>query len=72
MQSDSAGAHQLLRERAAAELLSVSHRTLQRWRVTGDGPPFRKIGRRIAYHVGDLEVWINQRKHTSTTEYLEE
>ena len=37
---------QFLTERETAKLLRVSARTLQRWRLTGDGPPFCAFGGR--------------------------
>ena len=55
---------QLLREQEAAELLGVSHRTLQRWRCTGEGPPFIRCGpRAIGYCRRDLLRWIVERRH---------
>lgn len=50
---------ELLRPREAAERLRLSPRTLDRWRISGDGPPFVRLGRRaVAYRVADLEQWI--------------
>ena len=63
----------VLRERAAAALLGVSHRTLQRWRCTGEGPPFVRCGiRAVGYLREDLEVWIQNRRHQSTSQYKED
>lgn len=57
----------LLDEKAAAERLGLSPRTLQAWRVSGGGPVYRKIGRRVAYAVSDLVVFVDAgaRRHTS-------
>lgn len=53
-----ARAQVLLDEQAAAEFLSISGRTLQRWRNFGSGPAFVRIGvRRIGYRLSDLEAW---------------
>ena len=47
-----------LTEDQAAETLHVAPRTLQRWRVTGDGPAFCRIGpRRVAYRSSDVDAW---------------
>jgi Helix-turn-helix domain len=47
-----------LDEAATARLLNVGQRTLQRWRSTGDGPPFIRAGvRRILYSSDAIEVW---------------
>jgi predicted DNA-binding transcriptional regulator AlpA len=58
----------LLNQREAAEFLRLSERTLERFRLTGDGPPFVKTGRRVAYRPEDLECWIEDRLCTSTSE----
>ncbi len=33
----------------------ISPRTLERWRWTGDGPRFLKIGGRVIYRIEDVE-----------------
>jgi helix-turn-helix protein len=45
----------LLDERAAAEILGVVPATLCKWRATGEGPPYLKIGRRRLYDPADLK-----------------
>ena len=35
----------------------ISHRTLERWRWTGRGPAFLKIGGRVVYRVADVEAF---------------
>ncbi|WP_237213992.1 helix-turn-helix transcriptional regulator [Falsiroseomonas oryziterrae] len=46
----------------AARLLGVHVRSLERWRVTGDGPAFVRIGlRRVGYRVSDIEAWLDAR-----------
>jgi predicted DNA-binding transcriptional regulator AlpA len=58
----------LLSQRQAADLLCLSERTLERWRVSGDGPSFIKLGRRVAYRECDLIEWVESRRRTSTSE----
>lgn len=41
----------------AAHFLGIGWRKLQRLRVAGEGPRFRRHGRLIYYHVDDLEIW---------------
>ena len=45
----------------AAHYLKLSPRTLDRQRLTGKGPRFRKFGRRVIYAIEDLEAWANAR-----------
>ncbi len=55
-----------------AALLHISPRTLERFRVSGDGPPFIKAGRRVLYRQSDLETWIASRLCHSTSEGAEQ
>ena len=60
--------HTLLMQREAAALLRLSERTLERWRVTGEGPHFARLGRRIGYRLEDIDAWIASRIVASTSE----
>jgi hypothetical protein len=57
----------------AADYLRLSPRTLEKQRVIGGGPRFRKFGRRVMYAVTDLDTWADQRcfEATSDPEYAE-
>lgn len=52
----------------AAAFLRLSPRTLEKQRVVGGGPRFRKFGRRVVYALADLECWADARSFGSTTE----
>ena len=39
----------------AARYLGLSHWTLKRYRVTGDGPVFYRLGGRVRYRREDLD-----------------
>ncbi|WP_400564390.1 helix-turn-helix domain-containing protein [Pseudomonas aeruginosa] len=58
----------------AAEYLRLSPRTLEKQRVIGGGPRFRKFGRRVMYAVVDLDTWADSRSFeaTSDPEYAEQ
>jgi excisionase family DNA binding protein len=58
-----------LAPKEAAYFLNVSIRTLERWRASGYGPPFHKVGRKILYLKSDLEEWITEKTYRSTSEY---
>lgn len=68
----SAPARYLTNDEAAA-FLRLSPRTLEKQRVIGGGPRFRKFGRRVMYAVTDLEAWADARSFeaTSDPEYTE-
>ena len=53
----------------AGALLRVSKSYLDKLRVYGGGPPFRRFGRKILYLKSDLETWANERRFGSTSEY---
>lgn len=36
---------------------NISHRTLERWRWTGEGPQFVKLGGRVVYRLDDVEAY---------------
>jgi predicted DNA-binding transcriptional regulator AlpA len=51
-----------------AEILRAgSSRTLERWRTTGTGPAFVKIGRRVGYRQSAINAYLQQqtRRHTA-------
>lgn len=52
----------------AAAFLRLSPRTLEKYRVIGGGPPFRKLGRRVFYVGADLTAWAERRACDSTSD----
>ena len=54
--------------RAAAAHLGLSPRTLDRYRVSGEGPAFYKLGTRVRYRLADLEAWAESRRRRSTSD----
>jgi DNA-binding transcriptional regulator YiaG len=49
-----------------AERLNVSLRSVERWRVSGEGPRYIRAGaRRILYPVPEVEAWEASRLHAS-------
>lgn len=56
----------LMSTKQLAKVLGLSPQTLEKWRVTGGGPVFQKIGRAVRYDWGDVEVWMAGRRVKST------
>jgi hypothetical protein len=52
----------------AAKRLSISHRTLEKMRCTGGGPPFHKFGGKVLYAEADLEAWATAQRRVSTSD----
>jgi excisionase family DNA binding protein len=61
-------AETFLTEAELAALLKVSPRTLQRWRVEGTGPKFRRHGRRVRYSRADVLAWSDTTAALSTSQ----
>jgi hypothetical protein len=57
-----------VRTHEAARLLSLSARTLEKYRCHGTGPVFRKLGGRVVYSIDDLEAWADQSACRSTSD----
>lgn len=47
---------------------NISHRTLERWRWTGEGPRFVKLGGRVVYRLKDIEDYEREQIRASTTD----
>ena len=58
-----------LRTPEAATYCGSSASTFEKLRLTGGGPIYSKIGRRVVYRIDDLDVWLasNRRRSTSDT-----
>ena len=66
-------------ERALAEFLTPKElavfinrpeRTIERWRLTGDGPKFHRMGRLVRYRKSDAEAWLAARTFRSRADEL--
>ena len=51
--------------REAAAWLGLSPKTLERYRVSGEGPEFQRFGSRVRYLLTDLEAWASARRGVS-------
>ena len=58
----------LLTQPETAEKTRLSERTLERHRLTGTGPKFVRLGRRVLYRREDVEEWIAANICSSTSE----
>ncbi|MGH7119553.1 MAG: helix-turn-helix transcriptional regulator [Acetobacteraceae bacterium] len=58
----------LLDQKRVREILHITQRTLERWRVTGTGPRFVRVGKRPLYRPDDLAAWLAAHTADSTSE----
>jgi predicted DNA-binding transcriptional regulator AlpA len=54
--------------RELAKLTGVSASTWNKRRLTGDTPPFVKIGRSVRYHVPVVVAWLAHHQRSSTSD----
>jgi hypothetical protein len=59
-----------LRTKDAAEYIGLSKSTLEKYRVTGNGPVYSALGRIVVYEIGDLDAFVEARKRISTSERI--
>ena len=52
----------------AAAFLRLSPRTLEKQRVLGGGPRFRKFGARVVYAMADLRTWADGHTYGMTSD----
>ena len=52
----------------AGRYVGLSHRTLRRYRVTGEGPLYYRLGGRVRYRRDDLDAWAAKRQEASTSD----
>jgi excisionase family DNA binding protein len=58
----------LITQKEAARRLGISTRTLERYRVTGTGPAFTRLGKLVRYRPEDLAEFVNSNRRRSTSE----
>lgn len=56
----------MLKSAQAAERLQLSESTLAKMRMTGTGPVFLKLGRKVMYQPADLDAWLASKRRTGT------
>ncbi|WP_398494338.1 helix-turn-helix transcriptional regulator [Variovorax sp.] len=59
---------EFLTTQEAAEILRLSPRTLEKHRVLGGGPRFRKFGARVLYAAADVRAWADGRAYEMTSD----
>ena len=54
--------------RELAEITGVSASTWNKRRLTGDSPPFLKVGASVRYHLPTAKDWMGSRQRRSTSD----
>ena len=58
----------LMNTREAASYLRLGKPTIERFRMTGEGPRYAKLGGAVRYRRCDLDDWLESRLTQSTAE----
>lgn len=66
--NDASEARRMLIAEDAAAYLGLATQTLAKLRLSGDSPPYFKVGRRVLYERDELDAWLAQRKRRSTSD----
>ena len=59
---------QWLTPKQAANRYQLGLSTLAKWRLTGTGPVFFKLGAKVLYDAGDFDAWLDSKRVTSTSQ----
>lgn len=55
-----------------ASMLDIQEATLMNWRMTGAGPDYVKISKRIFYRVPDIQAWMERNVRVTTRNKTDE
>ena len=64
---DSSVASPWLSTEKAARYIGYGVPTLERYRISGEGPVYSRVGRRVLYHMDDLNEWMRLGRRRSTS-----
>lgn len=57
----------ILNTREAAAYVRLGKPTMERFRISGEGPIFVKLGGAVRYRKADLDSWLESRRVRSTS-----
>ncbi|OOO32844.1 DNA-binding protein [Rhizobium sophoriradicis] len=57
----------MLRTEDAANYTGLSASTLNKFRLSGEGPSYIKIGKSVVYDPADLDKWLSSKRRRSTS-----
>lgn len=61
-------AQRMLQTPQAADYCGLSSSTFEKLRLSGGGPRYVKLGRRVVYDPADLDAWLAENRRRSTSE----
>jgi hypothetical protein len=70
MEAKLSAPNKYLTTKEAAFYVRLSESSLEKKRVSGDGPEFLKVGKAVRYEQTALDAWMQSDRRTSTGESL--
>lgn len=68
MAEDAPSPRRMLRTPDAAAYCGSSASTFEKLRLSGGGPRYVKLGRRVVYDPADLDAWLSENRRRSTSD----
>lgn len=68
MQHGSPSHRRIATTKETADYLSLSHRTLEIWRLKGGGPAYLKLGAAVRYDLNTVDEWARSHTRMNTSE----
>ena len=68
MEAKLSAANKYLTTKEAAFYVRLSESSLEKKRVSGDGPEFLKVGKAVRYEQTALDTWMQADRRTSTAD----
>jgi len=56
-----------VRTKGASDYTGLAESTLEKLRLTGEGPAYMKVGKVVVYDPSDLDEWLSRHRRTSTS-----
>ena len=58
----------LMNTKEASQYIRLAVRTLEKLRLNGGGPRYRKVGRLVFYTMDDLDDWVESHTYAMTSD----
>jgi excisionase family DNA binding protein len=68
MEANLSAPNKYLTTKEAAHYVRLSESSLEKKRVSGDGPEFLKVGKAVRYEQTALDAWMQTDRRTSTAD----
>lgn len=67
MKEIASASRRMHRTEGAASYVGLTTSTMEKFRLTGGGPKYIKLGRTVVYDQDDLDAWLDAHRRSSTS-----